>query len=398
MLLCVTGPMAAGKNAAADILVNRELGLLASGMHQAGISFKAPPDGLYADVDDSETAENLYEKLLADNPGKKALSGSRGRDGESFGGKESPDAGKDRGGERSLREETRGSAGTRKLSGLNRLFGRLFQNGALGKSKNRQHNPPEPPRTTGMLRRSYANGFRAYTGELPDDLVLGLPAQALEQEVGQMLARASAARDRAPSGNYYVPPGLYTMDSGAVLEWKKLLNGLLSEADEREEASYATPDRKYLYRDMIVPGPGRREKRPEKVWAFVDSSASVGREDMERFLTQLRSIVRRYRCGLNVAYWNTEVTDVYKDIRSEEALSDALPNFSGGTDINCVYRWIRGTNVKAEAVLILTDGYFGELSDENRIPGLRRKTILILTNDAPVTEKMRRIGKTARLK
>ena len=48
-------------------------------------------------------------------------------------------------------------------------------------------------------------------------------------------------------------------------------------------------------------------------------------------------------------------------------------------------------------MLILTDGYFGELDQQYYSRTLSKKTILVLSGDIGVTDSMKRIGKIARL-
>ena len=99
---------------------------------------------------------------------------------------------------------------------------------------------------------------------------------------------------------------------------------------------------------------------------------------------------------MNLAYWNTEVTDVYRSIKSEKKLWECIPHSSGGTDINCVYRWIKQNRIKPEVMLVLTDGYFGKLEEENA--HLRRKTIVVLSqNSARADDNIRAVGKPAML-
>ena len=217
----------------------------------------------------------------------------------------------------------------------------------------------------------------------------------LEEEIAR-LVRGAASGGRDAFGSYYVPRELLRLTEPKPVPWRRLLREHLTEVLS-EDASYATPERKYLHMDMILPGYCLTEEGDlETLWAFVDSSGSSGGEVLNQFLTQLYRIVKEFRCELNICYWDTEVTEVYRKIHSEKQVLECQPHHSGGTDINCVYSWMAQNRVKPDVMLILTDGYFGSVSAEN-LPRLRpRDTVLAISNDS-VNPEYKTIGKVCRL-
>ena len=50
-------------NVACDMVVNNMLDKLTSSMRNAGIAFERPRDGVFANLSDSDTVENIYQKL-----------------------------------------------------------------------------------------------------------------------------------------------------------------------------------------------------------------------------------------------------------------------------------------------------------------------------------------------
>ena len=89
--------------------------------------------------------------------------------------------------------------------------------------------------------------------------------------------------------------------------------------------------------------------------------------------------------------------DTYLKIRTEKDILKCTPKHSGGTDINCVYNWIRDNKVKPDVMIILTDGYFGELETDAYLPKYKKKTVLVLSGSISINEDMKRIGKITRL-
>jgi predicted metal-dependent peptidase len=205
-----------------------------------------------------------------------------------------------------------------------------------------------------------------------------------------------AAKLAGTAASSYVPRELAMMMRKKPLSWKALLREFLMEV-QSDETSYVTPERKYLHMDLILPGHGMSEEGElDSIWAFVDSSGSISQEEMNRFLTELYHLVKDFQCEMNIAYWDTSVTDVYRRIRKEKDVMKAIPRHSGGTNINCVYTWVRENKIRPYVAVILTDGYFGIPDPELSKALPRRSTILVICNKSenPVYAK---IGKVARL-
>ena len=235
--------------------------------------------------------------------------------------------------------------------------------------------------------------------DIPSDIrtfELSMDELNINDKLLQEMIRTAAQKSRGTMGSYYIPPAIYTLVESRKLDWRKLLKDFLSQ-EIGEDSSYTTPERKYLHMDMILPGYSLTDETVEEIWAFVDSSGSVGHDEMEQFLTQLYRISREFKCIFNICYWDTTVTEVYKKILREDDILKCMPHHSGGTDINCVYQWICDNKVKPDVMLILTDGYFGTLATPTFNRKLAKKTILVLSSDVMINDDMRKIGKIAKL-
>ena len=144
------------------------------------------------------------------------------------------------------------------------------------------------------------------------------------------------------------------------------------------DASWYTPERKYLPFDLILPGAGDEEKLAS-AWFFIDSSGSISNEELINFLSQAYIICKDNECTMNVAYWDTEVTDVYEGIDDAERIAGAVPKHSGGTDIQCVYSFIENNKAKCKdnVFIICTDGFCGYV---NHLPcWIKANTIIALS-------------------
>ena len=219
----------------------------------------------------------------------------------------------------------------------------------------------------------------------------------LAEDNMRRILREAAARSQGRGGSFRIPRQLDFLLRKKTLPWKKLLRDFLTET-QSEETSYATPERKYLHMEMILPGHGKDDGGElESVWAFVDSSGSISDQEMKAFLGELYHLVHDFNCEMNIAYWDTSVTDVYRRIRGEKALKRAMPQHSGGTDINCVYRWVRDQKIRPLVAVILTDGYFGTLEKGLSMALPKNKTFLILSNQDQ-NPLFARMGRVARLR
>ena len=232
---------------------------------------------------------------------------------------------------------------------------------------------------------------------IADDLDLSNPldtseALSCEAEIKELIKETMKRRGFG-IGPYY-PRELKLITASKKLPWNRLLYEFMEERLE-EESSYLTPERKYIHMDMIVPGVGKAEDELGEIWAFIDVSGSMSNEELGHFLTQLYRIASEFHCVFHIAYWHTEVDGVYKNIRNKEKLFKCKPKHSGGTDINCVYRYLAENKIKPGVLLILTDGYFGRVTEP--LGSLPKKTIYVLSEQGSRDEIIEKYGKLARL-
>ena len=325
-------------NIANDLIVNSMVSELSADFRRAGIEFQSPADGLYAAIRPDETSENLYQMILQDNGDR---SGRKGRKWE-----------------------------------LRRRY------------------------TISGEKKTPADTIELSPSDVPEDL----RPQALTPQEAEELNRAldalvrDALRNNPGSGS-----GSRFMDAVVALtgekrlNWKQVMRGMLTDLQDGE-ASYATPERKYLHMDLILPGHGNTDPAIEEVWAFVDCSGSIANEQLKKFLLELYALVRTFRCTLHLVYWDTQVREVYRNLQSEKEVLESLPHSGGGTDINAVYRWLSGNKVRPDVMVILTDGDFGTLTDPGFRPQMKARTVLVLSERRRWTEDMKRIGKVVELK
>lgn len=333
-------------NIAADMIVNEMCVRLNNTL---GINFmmRAPQGGIYARVD-GLSMEELYAKLMDDQ--------------------------------------------LKAMKGLSTRFGHtILLRDAYGRSPSKGPNERYVPGPGEVLPdgRHMALG----SGDLEGSRLSEAEKAQLVQDLRGWV-RDALKGDPGAGVSVPVPWEILAMGQHKPLPWKRLLRDFMVEVVD-DETSYATPERKYIHMDLILPGHGLTEGGVTELWTFVDSSDSIGNEEMSRFLSELYHLIRGFQCVLNIAYWDTSVTEVYRKVDTIARLKQALPRHSGGTNINCVYRWIEENKVKPDVMVILTDGDFGVLNDQYKPNRFRKKTILVLSDDRSNRPGMREIGKVA---
>lgn len=231
----------------------------------------------------------------------------------------------------------------------------------------------------------------------PEDLrKAGALSQSEEVETERKIREVvkETIKRRGNAQSTLIPDVLFEMARTKRLPWHKLLYEFLQERED-EESSYLTPERKYIHMDLIIPGLSKCEDELGEIWAFVDSSGSISSSELGQFTAQLYRIASEFHCTFNVAYWDTEVTDVYLKVKKRSDILELRPHHSGGTDINCIYDYLKSNKINPEIMLILTDGYFGNLNEP--VGKLASRTILVISENGREFENNNGIGKLARL-
>ncbi len=334
-------------NISCDIMVNGILSELQYSIRRHNIPFERPRVGIFEDISSDDDAENIYAKICESN---------------------------------------------KETASYKYLW--LTDKYNSPKKVRVQHDIVYPrsgnEKTDVLHRKQTSNGLRAEDAEDAFNNI-------------ETIIRESMAKNRSDAGNYFIPKFFLKLVQSRQIKWSDLLKSFLTEQIS-DDVSYTTPERKYIHMDLILPGHSMSEETIEEVWAFVDSSGSIGNNELNQFLTQLYRIVKSFHCKLHICYWDTQVTDVYKNVTSEKGVLECVPHHSGGTDINCIYHWIRTNNVKPSLMLILTDGFFGTISDYSIVRKYKQKTIMVLSRDISDSlgdihekEDLKAIGRIVRL-
>lgn len=134
--------------------------------------------------------------------------------------------------------------------------------------------------------------------------------------------------------------------------WKKLFRNAVS---GYAQTTYLRTTRKR--NSVRFPGmPGNRIKNHRQILCAVDTSGSIGKDELVTFFSEINAIVRKTKTGVDVIEFDTKVQDFYK-YRSLTQISNKPIKGRGGTHFNPPVEFVNARSNKYNALIYLTDGY-----------------------------------------
>ena len=139
--------------------------------------------------------------------------------------------------------------------------------------------------------------------------------------------------------------------------WEYMREFVTSSMRGNDEYTWRKFNKRQMANDIYMPSV-ENESIGELIYA-IDTSGSIGAREISEGATELANICNTVMPEkVRVLWWDTEVhgeqifTDNYSNIASL-----LKPVGGGGTMVSCVSQYIKDNNIKAEAVIVFTDGY-----------------------------------------
>ena len=142
------------------------------------------------------------------------------------------------------------------------------------------------------------------------------------------------------------------------IDWREVLREFVtSSVKGKDEFTWRKMNKRYLANDMYMPSV-ENETIGEVVIA-IDTSGSIGSKELTEFATELASICESVEPDLvRVLWWDTQVHGEQTFQGDYKSIASLLkPLGGGGTHVGCVSEYINKEKIKAECVLVFTDGY-----------------------------------------
>ena len=144
------------------------------------------------------------------------------------------------------------------------------------------------------------------------------------------------------------------------VDWRSALREFLKSAMlGRDQTSWRRPSRKFIGMDIIMP-----MMISEKAHCFVtgiDTSGSIFGEILTQFVSEVNSICTEINPEvMEVLYWDSHVAkhETYKDAEVQNFSTSTKPIGGGGTNPDCVPKYLKDKQINPQAIVMLTDGEF----------------------------------------
>ena len=171
--------------------------------------------------------------------------------------------------------------------------------------------------------------------------------QALRQ--GSMLVGKMGGNVSREIGDMLVPK----------VDWREALRDFVKTAMQgKDKTTWKRLHKRYLASDLIMPS-----SYSDKVGGIaigVDTSGSIGGEELNQFLSEVKSICDEVSPEqIDLMYWDTHVAsrETYRDNELAGLVETTKPAGGGGTEPACVPKFMKKHDMKPECLIILTDGY-----------------------------------------
>lgn len=149
---------------------------------------------------------------------------------------------------------------------------------------------------------------------------------------------------------------------GEVLEskidWREALREFINSfCMDKDVSTWRKPNRRWVDHDVYLPS--LVGESVGRIVVAVDTSGSISASAIGEFLSEVKKICETVNPeGLDLLYWDTSVRAHEKyDAGSYEGLMQTTkPAGGGGTEPQCIVNFMSDMKMKAECVIVLTDG------------------------------------------
>jgi predicted metal-dependent peptidase len=143
------------------------------------------------------------------------------------------------------------------------------------------------------------------------------------------------------------------------VDWREVLRAFVQTTCQGTDYStWRRPNRRYIGAGVYMPS-GISEQIGEIVVA-IDTSGSIGARELGVFLAEIKEVADTVHPeAIRILYWDTDVAgdERYEGAEVDNIVQSTKPKGGGGTNVECVPQYIQDNQIKAQAVIVLTDGY-----------------------------------------
>jgi predicted metal-dependent peptidase len=179
--------------------------------------------------------------------------------------------------------------------------------------------------------------------------------KAIRDELKDAVLQAAQA---AGAGN--LPGGVRRMIKDLtepMIGWKELLEQQI-QSTIKNDFTFARPSRKGWHMDAIMPG--MKPGETIDIFIGIDTSGSIGPEDLKIFFSEIKGIMDSYNeYKIKVVGWDTAIGGIGEFTSDNMAeITEFDPEGGGGTDPMCVWEYLRENNIEPKKLIMFTDYCF----------------------------------------
>lgn len=142
------------------------------------------------------------------------------------------------------------------------------------------------------------------------------------------------------------------------VDWKREFADFVSSTCKgKDEYTWRRFNRRMLPNDIYLPTV--ENETIGEIVVGIDTSGSIGQEQLNEFATELVSIAEAVHPeAIRILWWDTKVHGEQLFTENYEQIGSLLkPLGGGGTMVSCVSEYINKKKINAECVVVFTDGY-----------------------------------------
>lgn len=141
-----------------------------------------------------------------------------------------------------------------------------------------------------------------------------------------------------------------------VVNWRELLQQQI-QSTVKDDFSWMRPNRRGWHMDAVLPGmkPGTQID----VCVAIDTSGSIGVDDIKAFLSEVKGIMDSYD-EYKIQVWCFDTAIYNHQTFNSDTLDDILsyePQGGGGTDFMVNWNFMKENNIEPKKFIMFTDGY-----------------------------------------
>jgi predicted metal-dependent peptidase len=187
--------------------------------------------------------------------------------------------------------------------------------------------------------------------------------QQIKDEIKEAMLAAASASD---AGN--IPAGVKRLIKDLTepkMDWRELLRMQL-ESTIKSDYTWMRASRKGWHMDAVMPG--MKLDPMIDIALMIDASGSMDDAMLKDILSETASIMESFPAyRIHVASFDTEVYNAKQyDSDNLEDITEYEIQGGGGTDFDCMFRYLKDNEIEPKRLVVFTDGYpFGSWGDEN---------------------------------